>query len=229
VLWYGKRLQHILLNPNQIRHYGRPLCDNITDKVRPFGIEIEREFIIPFTMSGTNIYFKSRVPSQWELDNCRTFEMTHDSTWDPTTVNIATVIPSNVQLIDTRMSTEELLSISDAYDEHTFMSRAVGAVNVHNARLRNTSYIGARNRHSHVSVEEVARKFKCGIEAARQTLKATTQLGVRHTIHPLHRRYRVDTHNFYRRRLNDVFYSDTLFSKVRSINGNVCAQVYTNG
>jgi hypothetical protein len=60
-------------------------------------------------------------------------------------------------------------------------------------------------------------------------LKATAQLGVRHAIHPLHRRYRVDTHNFYRRRLNNVFYTDTLFSKVRSINGNVCAQVYTNG
>jgi hypothetical protein len=58
VLWYGKRLQHSLLNPNQIRHYGRPLCDDITDKSRPFGIDIDSEFIIPFTMSGTNIKVK---------------------------------------------------------------------------------------------------------------------------------------------------------------------------
>jgi hypothetical protein len=36
------------------------------------------------------------------------------------------------------------------------------------------------------SVEEVAKKFKCGIEIARQTLKTTTQYGVRHAIHPLH-------------------------------------------
>jgi hypothetical protein len=27
----------------------------------------------------------------------------------------------------------------------------------------------------------------------------------------------------------DTFYSDELFSKVISLNGNVCAQVYTNG
>jgi hypothetical protein len=76
---------------------------------------------------------------------------------------------------------------------------------------RNASYIGVRDRHSHVSVKEFARKFNCGIEASRQMLKATTQLGVRHAIHPLHRRYRVDTHNFYRHCLNDVFYTDTLF------------------
>jgi hypothetical protein len=37
------------------------------------------------------------------------------------------------------------------------------------------------------------------------------------------------TLNFYHRRLNDVFYTDTLFSKVKSLNGNVCTQVYTNG
>jgi hypothetical protein len=228
ILWYGKRLQHSLLNPNQIRHYGRPLCDDITDRSRPFGIDIDSEFIIPFTMSGTNIYFQSRVPSQWELENCRTFVMTHDSTWEPTTVTIATVTPTNAQAIDDRVSTE-LSSVSDVYDDPTFLTRVIGAVNIHDIRTRNTAYIGVRDRHSHVSVEEVARKFKCGIEAARQTLKATTQLGIRHAIHPLHRRYRVDTHNFNRRRLNDVFYTDTLFSKVKSINGNVCAQVYTNG
>jgi hypothetical protein len=225
VLWYGKRLQHSLLNPNQIRHYGQPLCDDIlTDKSRPFGIDIDNEFIIPFTMSGTNIYFQYRVPSQWELDHCRTFAITHDSTWEPTTVNIASV----TQATDNRMSIE-LLSMSDAYDDQTFLTRVIGAVNIHDARTRNTAYIGVRDRHSHVSVEEVARKFKCGIEAARQTLKATTQFGIRHAIHPLHRRYRVDTHNFNRRRLNDVFYTDTLFSKVKSLNGNVCAQFYTNG
>jgi hypothetical protein len=27
----------------------------------------------------------------------------------------------------------------------------------------------------------------------------------------------------------DTFYTDTLFLKVKSLNGNVCAQVYTNG
>jgi hypothetical protein len=35
----------------------------------------------------------------------------------------------------------------------------------------------------------------------------------------LHRRYRVDHLNLHRRRLHDVFYMDTLFSKVKSLSG----------
>ena len=67
------------------------------------------------------------------------------------------------------------------------------------------------------------------METAQKTLKATTQCGVRHAVHPLHRRYRVDHLNLHRRRLRDVFYMDTLFSKVKSISGFTCAQLITNG
>jgi hypothetical protein len=31
------------------------------------------------------------------------------------------------------------------------------------------------------------------------------------------------------KRLNDTFYSDTMFSGVKSIQGNTCAQLFTNG
>jgi hypothetical protein len=69
-----------------------------------------------------------------------------------------------------------------------------------------------------------------GVESIRQkkTLKATTQGGVRHTLHPLNRRYRVDYLNLNRTRLHDTFYTDTLFSKVKSLTGSTCAQLITN-
>jgi hypothetical protein len=58
----------------------------------------------------------------------------------------------------------------------------------------------------------------------------TIQKGVRTAIHPLHRRYRVDHLHLNRRQLNGDWYWDTLvFSKVTSLQGNVCAQVFTNG
>lgn len=75
----------------------------------------------------------------------------------------------------------------------------------------------------------VAKKFRCGLETAQRTLKTTTQRGVRHAIHPLHRRYRVDHLNLHRKRLHDTFYMDTLFSKVKSLGGYTCAQLITNG
>ncbi|KAI2502057.1 Reverse transcriptase (RNA-dependent DNA polymerase) [Fragilaria crotonensis] len=91
------------------------------------------------------------------------------------------------------------------------------------------AYVGARDRHSQVTAEVVARKFRCGLETAQKTLKATTQRGVRHSMHPLHRRYRVDHLSLHRRRMKDTFYVDTLFSKVKSIAGFTCAQLITNG
>ena len=59
------------------------------------------------------------------------------------------------------------------------------------------------------------------------TLRATTQLAARHAVHPLKRRYRTDILSTRHRRLNIRVYSDTLFSKTRSIRGNTCAQLFS--
>jgi hypothetical protein len=62
---------------------------------------------------------------------------------------------------------------------------------------------------------------KIGIETAKQTLKSTTQHGVRQAIHPLRRKFRVDHIDINCRCIRDMFYMDTLFSKVKSVNGNI--------
>jgi hypothetical protein len=91
------------------------------------------------------------------------------------------------------------------------------------------SFVGAKGCHSQVNAETIARKFRCRLETAQKTLKATTQRGVRQVIHPMHCHYRVDHLNLNQRRLNDIFYMETLFSKVKSIRGHPCAQLITNG
>ena len=116
------------------------------------------------------------------------------------------------------------------YDDARFLNRMIGNVNVATAhRELHISFMESKNRHSQVNAETVARKFRCGIETAQRTLKTTTKRGIRQTIHPLHRCYRVDHLNLHRRRLDDTFYMDTLFSKVKSLNGYTCAQLITNG
>ena len=89
ILWYGRKMPMSLLNPNQMRYFGHSICDDVTDRNREFGILLEEyAMTIPFTMSGTTVYFESRVPSQWELENCNTIIMT-DESWDPTTISLA--------------------------------------------------------------------------------------------------------------------------------------------
>lgn len=47
-------------------------------------------------MKGTNVYFESRVPSKWEMQNCRIVTMTDDAPWDPANITIAAVSPADV-------------------------------------------------------------------------------------------------------------------------------------
>ena len=246
VLWYGKRMKMSLINPNQLRHYGITVSDDPTDKARPFGISLDEERNVPFKMDGTTVYFETRAPTEWELENCKVIQVTDETVWDPSTVTISSIVTgvTDVPLIET-ITRRQIMSMNTkpndnsiqddysdltSFDEAAFVRRMIGAVHVATAhRDSNVSFVGSKDRHSQVNAETVARKFRCGIETAQRTLKTTTQRGVRHAIHPLHRRYRVDHLNLHKRRLADTFYMDTLFSKVKSLNGNTCAQLITNG
>jgi hypothetical protein len=48
---------------------------------RPLGIDLESIFI-PLTVSGPNLSFESRVPTDWEMSNLRIVEIT-STTWNP--------------------------------------------------------------------------------------------------------------------------------------------------
>ena len=94
---------------------------------------------------------------------------------------------------------------------------------------RRTNATITNERHHGVKPELIAQKWGIGLEKARQTLKATTQQAVRSAVLPLKRRYRTDLLSQRLRRLNCKFYTDTLFSKQVSVNGNKCAQLFTDG
>ena len=85
------------------------------------------------------------------------------------------------------------------------------------------------NRYSSPAPETVSRLWNVGLETAQRTLQATTQQGIRSAVNLILRRYRVDHLHFHRNRLHATFHTDTLFSKIISLRGNKCAQVFTNG
>jgi len=83
-LWFGDRMEHSLINPNQCRSYGIRICNDPTDGYRTLGMELSDDHVIPFSMKGTTCYFQSRSPSLSELETCRTFLVSDPDTWDPT-------------------------------------------------------------------------------------------------------------------------------------------------
>lgn len=85
MLWFGNRLDHSLLNPNQIREFGITVCDNPFDSTK-LGLKTTH-IEIPFKMDGTIIYFESRVPTDEELFCLRSIEL-HSNSWDPGKPNL---------------------------------------------------------------------------------------------------------------------------------------------
>ena len=71
--------------------------------------------------------------------------------------------------------------------------------------------------HARVTPEDLAKRWRIGLQIAKQTLGVTTQLGIRHAVNPLTRRYRTDfLHSSNARRIEGKWYGDTLFSKCTS-------------
>ena len=78
-----------------------------------------------------------------------------------------------------------------------------------------------------MTVDLLAENYGIGLERSKQVLRVTTQQGVRSAILPISRRYCADRY-FGIKHLNGKFTTDTLWSKVKSLRGNVCSQVYSH-
>jgi hypothetical protein len=170
-----------------------------------------------------------------EIRNIRslTSEMTH---WQIRSVANARATVQAERYGDTDI---ELGKISCVYDSRKFCECLISTVNIAttyrddidqwNEQRNNVSSVISNERHSKVSPEEIARKWNVGLQTAKDTMKATTQRGIRTAVHPMTRRVRVDHLHLHRQRLRGTWYTDTLLSRVKSKLGNTCANVYTQG
>ena len=87
-LFYGDKLDHTLINPNQIRHNGIDYWDNPYDQRHGLCIEVDGGPTIDLAMDGTKVTFKSRAPSQHELNTCDHIDMTSSFRWEPHDVKL---------------------------------------------------------------------------------------------------------------------------------------------
>ena len=85
-LWFGKRIEKFLINPNQCRHYGVSLCDDPIDPHRPLAIRKER-YSIPMSMFNSSCGFESRRPTLEELENSPRITLSDTHNWNPQTVS----------------------------------------------------------------------------------------------------------------------------------------------
>lgn len=88
-LYYGKKLTHTLINPNQIRHNGIGFWDNPYDSNHQLSIDIEEHgLVIPMKYQGTKLSFNSSLPTEQELNELPHIELTSNQPWNPGDVQL---------------------------------------------------------------------------------------------------------------------------------------------
>ena len=232
VLWFGASLETSLICTQQVRSYGKSLCDDPYDKNRSIGIEDpETDIKIPFDVNRSMVGVTTRCPSKEEVTSgkYRTVTLTSNAPWDPSNDNLPhhRGISSIRQLPHGQPKGEYdalMQSCSTAMSADTFARSVIRSIKVHGI-----SSVNSAAWHAKITVEELAQKFRISLDTALATLKATTQRGLRSAVHPLTRRYRTGLlHGMEERRLPGKWYTDTFFSRYKSIRGNTCAQLFTN-
>ena len=229
-LYFGDRMDHVLLCPNQMRSHGIVVDDC------PRHLSLNRSsthslFVpscdvrIPLHLRGVMSCFDCFYPSDDDLETGTHIELTSATIeWDPYSLSFAeTEARSNVGAQPSgRTEFSRVLSqVSRGLPVETFATELEATVG--------TTLVSAAKSADHRSAttpESLASKWAIGIEAARDTLKVTTQRGIRNAVHPIHRRYRTSMKHMRYPSLNCVVYTDTLFASTKSIRGNKCGQIF---
>jgi hypothetical protein len=253
-LYYGSKLDHSLINPNQVRAYGISFWDNPYDPDRGLCIDVDDSLQIPLHPVGTKIQFSTRVPTPQELQHCEHIQMTSPHTWNPTDVlmvqemaqggsmswkrHLLSVGPSQrYEYVDAESDDALLDSIdpslahlgqrlSERYRCRVERVSEVDTVYEQQDVPSRRTFVSTE-RHVKVSAELLADRFGIGPKRAQRTLRVTTQRGVRSAILPISRRYRADR-VFGVKRLNGKFATDTAYGKIKSLRGNVGSQIYSH-
>ena len=82
-LWMADIMDHTLINPNQLRHYGVSVQDNPYANLQMHIATEDEEVYIPLQTEGTTIFLSTRTPTDKELHECAHIELTSKAPWNP--------------------------------------------------------------------------------------------------------------------------------------------------
>ena len=79
----GDKMDHTLINPNQMRHFGIKVQDNPYDDAPLYLMTEDGGFALPLTVLGTNIMANTQTPTAEELHTCPQVTLSSPHPWDP--------------------------------------------------------------------------------------------------------------------------------------------------
>ena len=210
-IYMGAKKVDSIACPNQMRMNGiyvndlpRSLFPDI-DKAQTI---IADEMRMPLSFNGPLAYLNIRRPTKLEVSNCdlQRIELTSPHGWDPYGVD-------SLSTLNQQSRPFQVCQVS----------------NYLSSTLR-TLFILNTSKNNSITPEDLMRRWGIGIDTARRTLQSTYQEYTRSADNLTRRFKTARVHSRYRQLMGPYsqFYMDTLFSRVVSIRGNTCGQVYFN-
>ena len=228
-------LETTLLNPNQMRANGIIVNDvpkHLTKEPTETSHSIycpTENLRIPLQLRGIISGFRTRIPTINEIESCEWITLTAESPWNP----------KSEEFQENEEQQEKELAYYETAERHIWgiNSNPLTPPDVITFKMLKREYltidaIETSKRTPGEDLEiKVANRFGIGLETAKRTLNATTQLALRHTLHPIHRRYRTQVAQLRYPRLappHGKFHTDIFFTSCPSIHGCPMGQMYTN-
>jgi hypothetical protein len=242
-LWMGEEVDHSLVNPNQLRHFGITVQDNPYCRTQMHLSTEDEDVVIPLMSDGTVIHFSSRTPTEKELHECRHVELSSKAEWNPRDVSF----PEAPDRVEEGKLMSRVSAIQVQQQQHhrsdcncdcncdgsihlelpSIVERLISEVHVTDVLedVPQWRTFVSNERHCSVSAAELSERWGIGLTQASNTIGITTQTGVRSAIMPLSRRYKADR-VFERPLLRGQFFTDTMDGRLKSLDGNKYAQIF---
>ena len=227
-LWMGDKLDHTLVNPNQLQAYGVNVQDNPFD-TKPLSITTD-EASVELYLEGTIICGDTRTPTEPELSQLPRLILTSPHDWDPHNVcfpscnsqsSNSVSIESNhsILAVDTLLqhTIYDPIMVASLMSSHVQVAEMIMPSTIQDIPLTQT--FQSKERHSSITPSDLSERWYIGLGQATQTLKVTTQRLMRSAILPLARRYHADR-MFIGPRIRGTIYTDTMYSHYKSLDGN---------
>ena len=234
-------MDHTLVNPNQLHHFGVTVQENPYSSYPLYIESPDRDFVLPLIVEGTNILVHTRIPTGEELAMCRHIVLPSQHEWNPHSVKFPKSLRSVEEKIEYRQSIS-YISRAVLYEDNDedddiryYQRRLITSVKFTSAVKVNISEKAledvptphtcvSKEQHLVVTVTKLSERWLIGLDQATPTLKSTTQNIVRSDVG---RRYKADR-SFHLPRLPEDWYTDTLHGRTKSKAGNKYGQVFVN-
>jgi hypothetical protein len=245
-IYMGDKVDATLLCPNQLRYNGIIVDDvpvHLAPPNHPSTHSInctDDDIILPLSLHGVISYFHMRIPTQEELDTCQWITLTNESQWDPHSSSFQEQEESAKDVHHLRENSthdryinacnrpRESYKLALCQNELNHISNTFNDSNFASLQISSTS---TSSRYTNTTAETLAKRWCIGLDAAKRTLKVTTQKGIHNPTLPIERRYKTKQAQLRYRQLSGRhgrFYTDTFFASTATLNGCKMAQLYIN-